>query len=79
MHFISRPLAPDLEVESLHLHAAGRPGKIEVIPSKPLHTQRELDARLLTGRGRALPSYPPEPGACLRLHFERQSGGSNFQ
>ncbi len=28
--------------EALHFHAMGRPGKIEVMPTKPLTTQREL-------------------------------------
>jgi len=28
--------------EALHLHASGRPGKIEITPTKPLTTQRDL-------------------------------------
>ncbi|MFZ9848517.1 MAG: NADP-dependent malic enzyme, partial [Flavobacteriales bacterium] len=28
--------------EALDYHAQGRPGKIEVIPTKPYHTQRDL-------------------------------------
>jgi malic enzyme len=32
----------DLERDTLALHASGRPGKIEIIPSKPLATQRDL-------------------------------------
>ena len=31
-----------LEAEALQLHASGRPGKIEIIPTKPLTTQRDL-------------------------------------
>jgi malate dehydrogenase (oxaloacetate-decarboxylating)(NADP+) len=30
------------EAEALHFHAAGRPGKIEIIASKPMATQRDL-------------------------------------
>ncbi|HTH15109.1 MAG TPA: NADP-dependent malic enzyme [Magnetospirillum sp.] len=32
----------DLERETLLLHSSGRPGKIEVVPTKPLTTQRDL-------------------------------------
>jgi len=38
----SRPGATDLERETLLMHASGRPGKIEVVPTKPLTTQRDL-------------------------------------
>ncbi|WP_019645970.1 NADP-dependent malic enzyme [Novispirillum itersonii] len=31
-----------LEHESLLMHASGRPGKIEIVPTKPLTTQRDL-------------------------------------
>ncbi len=34
--------AADLERETLLMHASGRPGKIEVVPTKPLTTQRDL-------------------------------------
>ncbi|MEM7046179.1 MAG: NADP-dependent malic enzyme [Pseudomonadota bacterium] len=32
----------DLDQQSLVMHAAGRPGKIEITPSKPLETQHDL-------------------------------------
>lgn len=32
----------NLERESLLMHASGRPGKIEIVPTKPLTTQRDL-------------------------------------
>lgn len=32
----------DLERETLLMHSSGRPGKIEVVPTKPLTTQRDL-------------------------------------
>ena len=31
-----------LDDESLIMHASGRPGKIEITPTKPLTTQRDL-------------------------------------
>ena len=30
------------EKEALHLHSSGRPGKLEIAPTKPLTTQRDL-------------------------------------
>jgi malate dehydrogenase (oxaloacetate-decarboxylating)(NADP+) len=32
----------DLAADSLRMHAMGRPGKIEIVPTKPLTTQRDL-------------------------------------
>ncbi|MBL8674352.1 MAG: NADP-dependent malic enzyme, partial [Rhodospirillales bacterium] len=32
----------DLDADSLRMHASGRPGKLEIVPSKPLVTQRDL-------------------------------------
>ncbi len=47
----------DLGRESLAMHAAGRPGKIEIIASKPLTTQRDLSL-----------AYSPGVAApCLRI------------
>ncbi len=47
-----------LERESLLMHAAGRPGKIEIIPTKPLTTQRDLSL-----------AYSPGVAApCLEIH-----------
>ncbi|MGB1026367.1 MAG: NADP-dependent malic enzyme, partial [Rhodospirillaceae bacterium] len=33
---------PNIDQEALLMHASGRPGKIEVSPTKPLLTQRDL-------------------------------------
>jgi len=47
----------DLARESLAMHASGRPGKIEIIASKPLTTQRDLSL-----------AYSPGVAApCLRI------------
>ncbi|MCP4330451.1 MAG: NADP-dependent malic enzyme [Alphaproteobacteria bacterium] len=46
------------EEEALLLHASGRPGKIEIAPTKPLTTQRDLSL-----------AYSPGVAApCLRIH-----------
>src|SRR5262245_37682272 len=49
-----------LDDESLIMHASGRPGKIEVTPTKPLTTQRDL----------ALAYSPGVAAPCLRIHAD---------
>src|SRR6185312_5740383 len=44
--------------EALFLHASGRPGKIEIAPTKPLTTQRDL----------SLAYWPGVAAPCLRIH-----------
>lgn len=46
-----------LEQDSLDLHASGRPGKIEIIPTKPLKTKRDL----------ALAYSPGVAAPCLEI------------
>lgn len=48
---------PDLNQEALDYHEAGRPGKIEVVPSKPTSTQRDL----------ALAYSPGVAAPCLEI------------
>jgi malate dehydrogenase (oxaloacetate-decarboxylating)(NADP+) len=46
--------------EALFLHSSGRPGKIEIAPTKPLTTQRDLSL-----------AYSPGVAApCLRIHAD---------
>jgi malate dehydrogenase (oxaloacetate-decarboxylating)(NADP+) len=44
--------------EALAMHASGRPGKLEITPTKPLTTQRDL----------ALAYSPGVAAPCLRIH-----------
>ena len=37
--------------EALAFHAGDKPGKLEVVPTKPMATQRDLQPRLFAGRG----------------------------
>ncbi|HET8726734.1 MAG TPA: NADP-dependent malic enzyme [Alphaproteobacteria bacterium] len=46
--------------EALTLHASGRPGKLEITPTKPLTTQRDL----------ALAYSPGVAEPCLRIHAD---------
>ncbi len=52
--------ASGLDDESLLMHASGRPGKIEVTPTKPLTTQHDL----------ALAYSPGVAAPCLRIHAD---------
>jgi malate dehydrogenase (oxaloacetate-decarboxylating)(NADP+) len=49
---------PTLDEEALAMHAMGRPGKLEVVPTKPLTTQRDL----------ALAYSPGVAAPCLAIH-----------
>jgi malate dehydrogenase (oxaloacetate-decarboxylating)(NADP+) len=53
------------EQEALDFHSSGRPGKIEVIASKPMATQRDLSLGLFARRRRSRcarsPTIPPPP------------------
>ena len=53
-----------LERDTLLMHASGRPGKIEISPTKPLVTQRDLSLAYSPRRGRSLPAHRPrsQPG-----------------
>src|SRR5204863_274041 len=46
------------EAEALEMHASGRPGKIEITPTKPLTTQRDL----------SLAYSPGVAWPCLAIH-----------
>ena len=52
-----------LDEESLAMHSSGRPGKLEVAPTKPLTTQRDL----------ALAYSPGVAAPCLRIREEPAS------
>jgi malate dehydrogenase (oxaloacetate-decarboxylating)(NADP+) len=54
---MSNPAERITDEEVLRLHASGRPGKIEITPTKPLTTQRDLS--LVYSPGVAVP--------CLRI------------
>ena len=73
----SRPHFTDQE--ALQFHSQGRPGKLEIIATKPMATQRDLS--LAYSPGVAVPvlaiAEDPEPG--LRLHGQGQSRRRHHQ
>ena len=50
-HQCPRPSFTD--EEALAFHAGGKPGKLEITPTKPMATQRDLSAGLFARRGGA--------------------------
>ena len=53
--------------EALQFHAQGRPGKIEVVPTKPVATQRDLSE--------PAPGHPP--CTSLKLTVDAAEGSSS--
>jgi malate dehydrogenase (oxaloacetate-decarboxylating)(NADP+) len=57
------PTGKSLDLDALALHAAGRPGKLEIAATKPLTTQRDL----------ALAYSPGVAAPCLRIQEDASS------
>src|SRR3712207_1636511 len=55
------------ENEALEFHAAGRPGKIEIIASKPMATQRDLSLAYSPGVAVPVRAIAEEPGRAYDL------------
>lgn len=54
--------------DALRYHAEGKPGKIEVIPTKPYSTDGFV-AGLFAGRRRTLSGNREESVGCLQIYF----------
>ena len=50
--------------EALFYHQAGRPGKIEIVPSKPVATQRDLSLAYSPGVAAPVQAIAEEPGTA---------------
>lgn len=50
---------------ALLYHSQGKPGKIEVVPTKPYSTQTDLSLAYSPRRGRTMPRNRKEPTRCL--------------
>ena len=67
------------DAEALEFHARGRPGKIEIIASKPMATQRDLSLAYSPGVAVPVRAIAENPGLRLRLHGEGQPRRRHFQ
>ena len=65
--------------EARDYHFLGKPGKIEVVPTKPCLTARDLSLAYTPGRGRALPRHREEPRGRLQVHEQGQPRGGPLQ
>jgi malate dehydrogenase (oxaloacetate-decarboxylating)(NADP+) len=53
--------------EAIHFHASGRPGKIEIIPSKPMATQRDLSLAYSPGVAVPVEEIAADPARAYDL------------
>ena len=65
--------------DALDYHRSGRPGKIEVVPTKPLVTQRDLSLAYSPGVAEPCLEIADDPGAGLGVHGARQPGRRRHQ
>ena len=60
-------------LDPLSYHAQGRPGKIEVVPSKPVDTQHDLSLAYTPGVDILTADDPHEfASACLRILMDNE-------
>ena len=65
--------------EALAFHREGKPGKVEISPTKPLLTQRDLSLGYSPGVAVPCLRDPERPGQGLRLYGQGQFRRCHFQ
>ena len=73
----SRPSFTDQE--ALQFHSRGRPGKLEIVPTKPMATQRDLSLAYSPGVAVPVIAIADDPSTAYRLHATRQHGRGHLQ
>ena len=63
--------------DALEYHSNGRPGKIEVIATKPLQTQRHLSMAYTPGVAEVCLAIHEDPKQAYRYTFNTSTIGSN--
>lgn len=63
---------------ALLYHSQGKPGKIEVVPTKPYSTQTDLSLAYSPGVAEPCPGNRERPTNCIRLYCERQLSSRYF-
>ena len=64
---------------ALLYHSEGKPGKIEVVPTKPYTTQTDLSLAYSPGVAEPCLEIQKKRTGCLQIHSQGQSGCRNFQ
>ena len=67
------------EPEALDFHSRGRPGKIEIIASKPMATQRDLSLAYSPGVAVPVRAIADDPAKAYDLHRQGQSRRGHLQ
>ncbi len=65
--------------EALQFHSRGRPGKLEIVATKPMATQRDLSLAYSPGVAVPVKAIAADPSTRLRLHRARQHGRGHHQ
>jgi malate dehydrogenase (oxaloacetate-decarboxylating)(NADP+) len=65
--------------EALQFHAMGKPGKLEITPTKPLATQRDLSLAYSPGVAIPVQAIASNPSDRLRLYQQGQSRRRRLQ
>ena len=73
----ARPTFTDQE--ALLFHSQGRPGKLEIIPTKPMATQRDLSLAYSPGVAVPVLDIAEDPHHGLRLHRHAQPRRRHLQ
>ena len=76
---IKFPAARFTAEEALQFHSQGKPGKLEITPTKPLTTQRDLSLAYSPGVAVPVLAIAAGSAARLRLHQQGQSGRGRLQ
>lgn len=72
-------MSENLKEEALKYHREGKPGKIEVVPTKPYSTQRDLSMAYTPGVAQPCLEIEKKSRMCIRLHCKRQPCSRYFQ
>ena len=64
----------DQDAREYH-HLNGKPGKIAVIPTKPMDTQRDLGLAYTPGVAVPVLDIEKDPEMAYEYHIQRQPGG----
>ena len=64
---------------ALLYHSQGKPGKIEVVPTKPYSTQTDLSLAYSPGVAEPCLEIEKEPTRCIQIYRQRKLGSRYFQ
>ena len=69
----------NLKQDSLDYHSQGRPGKLKIVATKPMDTQRDLALAYSPGVAYPVLAIADDPALAYRIHGQGQSRGRHQQ